>query len=179
VRQSAASSLASFPGSGVAAALRALTNSDSSYIVRGAALIALAKVDPAAAEPAIHEALHRDSWLDLERTAGVRALADVPTEAAWDTLLTFLAPSVVRETREAAIQSLLSRAQGREAELAQALVPVLDAPDFYSRADAAAALGRLKQAASIAPLEARRKIEAESRVINAIDAAIAEIRAAQ
>jgi aminopeptidase N len=179
VRQSAASSLASFPGSGVVAALRALTSTDSSYIVRGAALIALAKVDPAAAEPAIHEALHRDSWLDLERTAGVRALADVPTEAAWDTLLTFLAPSVVRETREAAIQSLLSRAQGREAELAQALVPVLDAPDFYSRADAAAALGRLKQAASIAPLEARRKIEAESRVINAIDAAIAEIRAAQ
>ncbi|HEX6966905.1 MAG TPA: M1 family aminopeptidase [Gemmatimonadaceae bacterium] len=179
VRQAAASSLASFPGPDVVSALRGRTNTDSSYFVRGAALIALAKVDPTAATPAINEALHRDSWLDIARTAGVRALAYVPTEAAWDTLLTFLAPSVVRETREAAIASLLARSKGREAALAQALVPVLDAPDFYSRVDAAVALGRLKQAASIAPLEARRKVEAESRVINAIDAAVAEIRAAQ
>jgi len=176
VRQAAASSLAAFTGAGVGDALRALVGADSSYIVRGAALIALAQVDPTSATPAIGEALRHESWLDIERTAAVRALAFVPTEAAWDTLLTFLAPATVRETREAAIASLLARSKGREAELAQALVPVLNAPDFYSRADAAAALGQLKQPSSIAPLEVRRQVEAESRVINAIDAAIAEIR---
>ena len=176
VRQAAASSLSAFTGGGVVEALRALVRADSSYFVRGSALIALAQVDPTSATPAIDEALRHDSWLDIERTEAVRALAFVPTEAAWDTLLTFLAPSRVRETREAAIASLLARSKGREAELAQALVPVLNAPDFYSRADAAAALGQLEQPSSIAPLEARRRVEAESRVINAIDAAIAEIR---
>jgi HEAT repeat protein len=65
---------------------------------------------------------------------------------------------------------------GRQADAAAAIEPVLDAPDFYSRASAAQALGTLGQESSLPALEARRKAEAESRVINAIDAAAKEIR---
>ncbi|HEY9450356.1 MAG TPA: HEAT repeat domain-containing protein, partial [Gemmatimonadaceae bacterium] len=152
---------------------------DSSLRVRGAALISYARVDAPAALPVIRETLGRDSWLDIERTSAVSALAFVDTPEAWDMLLPYLAATVDRHTRQAAIAALVARAEagGREADAAAAMEPVLNAPDFYSRAAAAQALGKLGQPSSIPALEARRRVEAESRVINAIDAAAAEIRA--
>jgi aminopeptidase N len=176
VRQSAASALAAFPGASAVRALSTLSQSDSSYYVRGDALVTLAKLSPDAAAPAIQRALQQDSWLEITRTSAVQALAFVPTPAAWTTLLGLLDPSTDPRVRLAAIGSLLARSSGHEAELAHALVPVLDAPDFTSRATAALALGQLGQRTSIAPLEARRAKEAESRVINAIDAALEAIR---
>jgi HEAT repeat protein len=93
-------------------------------------------------------------------------------------LLPYLAFSVDRHTRQAAIGTLTAIAikSGRQAEAAAAIQPVLGAPDFYSRASAAEALGELGQESSLPALEARRKVEAESRVINAIDAAAKQIR---
>jgi aminopeptidase N len=176
VRQSAASTLAAFPGARTVRALQTLAESDSSYYVRGDALVALARVSPDAAAPAIDRALQLDSWLEITRTSAAQALAFVPTPRAWTTLLGLLEPSTDSRVRLAAIGSLLARSSGHEAELAHALVPVLDAPDFTLRAAAAQALGQLGQRASIAPLEARRAVEAESRVINVIDAALEAIR---
>jgi aminopeptidase N len=178
VRESAATSLASFPGDRVDARLGELARMDSSLFVRGAALVSFARVDPREALPAIRETLQRDSWLDIERTSAVRALEFVDTPEAWSMLLPWLALSVDRHTRQAAIATLTAKAvkSGRQADAAAAIEPVLDAPDFYSRASAAEALGTLGQESSLPALEARRKVEAESRVINAIDAAAKEIR---
>jgi hypothetical protein len=102
----------------------------------------------------------------------------VDTPEAWNMLLPYLAFSADRHTRQAAIATLTAKAvkNGRQADAAAAVQPVLDAPDFYSRASATEALGTLGQASSLPALEARRKVEAESRVINAIDAAAKEIR---
>lgn len=93
-------------------------------------------------------------------------------------LLPYLANGADRHTRQAAIATLTSKAvkDGRQASAAAAIEPVLDAPDFYSRASAAQALGTLGQESSLPALEGRLKVEAESRVINAIDAAAKEIR---
>jgi aminopeptidase N len=178
VRESAAGSLAAFPGDGVEARLRELARSDSSLFVRGAALVSYARMAPAEALPVIRETLQRDSWLDIERTSAVRALEFVDTPEAWSMLLPYLASSVDRHTRQAAIATLTAKAvkSGRQADAAAAIQPVLDAPDFYSRASAAQALGTLGEESSLPALEARRKVEAESRVINAIDAAAKEIR---
>ena len=178
VRESAATSLAAFSGERVEARLRDLARGDSSLFVRGAALGSYAQLDPSAAFAVIRETLERDSWLDIERTSGVLALEFVDTPEAWNMLLPYLAFTTDRHTRQAAIATLTAKARkdGRQADAAVAIAPVLDAPDFYSRASAAQALGALGQEASLPALEARLKVEAESRVINAIDAAAKEIR---
>jgi aminopeptidase N len=178
VRERAAGSLASFPGDSVDARLGELARMDSSLFVRGAALVGYAQIAPRDALPVIRETLQRDSWLDIERTSAVRALGYVDSPVAWNMLLPWLAFSVDRHTRQAAIATLTAKAvkSGRQADAAAAIEPVLDAPDFYSRASAAEALGTLGQESSLPALEARRKVEAESRVINAIDAAAKAIR---
>jgi HEAT repeat protein len=79
--------------------------------------------------------------------------------------------------RTAAISTLVRRAKGREAEAARAIEPLLNEEgDLYVRQAAANALGELKQPSSVPALEARRRVEAESRVANDIDAAIQAIR---
>ena len=178
VRESAAASLAAFPGERVESQLGELARGDSSLFVRGAALRSYARLDPSAAITVIREALTRDSWLDIERTSAVLALEFVDTPEAWNMLLPYLAFTSDRHTRQAAIATLAGKAakNGRQADAAAAIEPVLQAPDFYSRATAARALGALGQESSLPALEARRKVEAESRVINAIDAAAKEIR---
>ncbi|HEY9427193.1 MAG TPA: M1 family aminopeptidase [Gemmatimonadaceae bacterium] len=178
VRESAAGSLSAFPGDSVEARLRELARSDSSLFVRGAALVSYARIAPSEAVAVIRETLQRDSWLDIERTSAVQALQYVDTPEAWNMLLPYLAFSVDRHTRQSAIASLTAKAMkdGRRADAAAAIEPVLGAPDFYSRASAAQALGTLGRESSLAALEARLKVEAESRVINAIDAAAKEIR---
>lgn len=178
VRERAARSLGAFPGERSAARLKELASADSSLFVRGAALGSYARLDPAGAIPVIRETLARDSWLDVERTSAVRALGAVDSPEAWDMLVPYLSLSVHRNTRQAAVASLVERAEktGRQADAAAAIEPVLGAADFYSRAAAARALGALGQESSIAALEARRRVEAESRVINAIDAAAEAIR---
>ena len=156
--------------------LRELVRSDSSAYVRGAALVAYATISPDDAFALIEPVLARDSWRDVERTAAVNALARIDTPVAWSQTVRFLAPGTSRETRETAIESLVARAAGREAELATAIAPLLNADDLFIRIAAAAALGRLGQRASIPALEARQSIEAESRVINVILGALAALR---
>ncbi len=176
VRQSAAASLGKFSGDAVVARLAELARGDASLYVRGAAVDSYARVAPEPALAAIREMLTEDSWLDLSRTAGVTALRRIDAPEAYDILLRSLADNTARATRQAAIQSLVAKAQGREAELATRLEPLLRANDIYVRQTTATALGRLGQESSVPALEARREGEPESRVVNAIDAALAAIR---
>ncbi len=74
VRTRAAHVLGAFPGADTEDRLRELV-SDSSRFVRGAALIALAKLDTAAAVPLIEAALTHPSWNDIERHGALQALA--------------------------------------------------------------------------------------------------------
>ena len=176
VRESAATSLAAFSGERVEARLRDLARSDSSLFVRGAALGAYAQLDPSSAFVVIRETLTR-FLARHQRTSGVRSLEFVDTPEAWNMLLPYLAFTTDRHTRQAAIATLTAKAMkdGRQPDAAAAIAPVLDAPDFYSRASAAQALGALGQETSLCRrLKARLKVEAESRVINAIDAAAKE-----
>ena len=179
VREAAATALRTFRGPAVLRRLRELAAGDSSLFVRGAALGSYAAVDTAAAMSAITAALGRDSWRDLERTQAVAALELVGPAQGWGPALRFLAPGTIRETRQAAVHTLLALAAGdtaRTAELVPALLPLLDADDLFVRQTAANALGQLGQPSSVAALERRRRVEAESRVINEIDAAVEAIR---
>ena len=176
VREAVPELLAALGPGALAGRMEALI-ADSSLFVRGAAVYALAGVDSAAAMPLIRRMLTEDSWMDLTRTEAVTALGFIDTPEAWTLLASQLAPATRRETRRTAIAALLGRAAGREAELAAALAPLVGTGDLFIRLDAVQALGRLGQPESIAVLEARRQVEADSRVVDAIDAALAALRA--
>jgi aminopeptidase N len=180
VREQAARSLGRFArAAGVPERLRELATADPSLYVRGAALAADAAVAGSGALPTITRALARDSWLDLERRQGVTALQGVGAADGWALAKAYLAPGTSRETRRAAIATLLLFARAdsaRGGELAAALALLLDADDLFIRQSAAAALGELGQPTSVGALEARRAVEAESRVINEIDAALRALR---
>ena len=139
--------------------------------------MALAALDGDAALDVITSALASNSWLDLSRTQAVTALGTINSPTSIPTLMRYIGTGTARNTRVAAIDALTARAAGHEAEVAAALEPLLKVDDdIFIRSEAAGALGELKQQSSVAALEARRKVEAESRVINAIDAALAAIR---
>ena len=156
--------------------LRTVASTDSSRYVRGAALVAYAQLDSAGALALIEPALARASWLDIERTSALEALAELRSPEAWTILLRHLAPGGSRAVRLAAIGALVRAAGGRQPELAAALAPLLDADDLFIRSASARALGTLGQQASIVALEARLAVEAESRVINVIRGALASLR---
>jgi hypothetical protein len=54
-------------------------------------------------------------------------------------------------------------------------VPFLNDDDMFVRASVADALGRLGATSSIAPLQARRTIEGQGRVVESIDRAMAKL----
>ena len=177
VRQAALRTLAAVHSSAAAARAREAATNDPSLINRGTALMTLAALDGDAALDVIKSALASDSWLDLSRTQAVTALGTIDSPTSIPTLMRYLGAGTARNTRVAAIDALAARAAGHEAEVAAAIEPLLNVDDdIFVRIEAAGALGELKQQSSIAALEARRKVEAESRVINTIDAALAAIR---
>jgi aminopeptidase N len=156
--------------------LHDIYQSDSSLYVRGAALVALAGVDTAAALPLIHDALTHDSWIDILRTQGLRALAITRSPEAFQTAEAYLGPQTMRQTRLAAISLLVATATGREGDAAGRLVPLLNDDDLFVRAGVADALGRLRALGSLGPLQARRAVEADGRVVQSLDAAITALQ---
>ena len=177
VRQSALKALVAVHSSAAASRAREAATTDSSLINRGVALQTLAALDGSAALGVIKSSLSVASWLDLSRTQAVTALGAIDSPESMPILMRYLGSTTSRNTRVAAIEALAARAAGHEAAVAAAIEPLLGVDDdIFVRLEAANVLGELKQRTSVAALEARRKVEAESRVINAIDASLAAIR---
>ncbi len=144
--------------------------------MRADALFAYAALDPAGTMPAIRDALSRDSWLDITRAGAISALRKANPDSAWTLLPTFPARRYQLPARATALSSLLAIGRGREAEVARMVEPLLDDPDLRLRIFVAPVLGSQGRQASVDALVARRKIEPESRVINAIDEALEQLR---
>ncbi len=177
VRQAALRGLVAVHSDASAARAREAATGDSSLINRGTALQTLAALDPAAALDVAKSALATSSWLDLARTAAVTAIGTIDSPESMPILMRYLGAGTSRNTRVAAIDALTARAGGAEADVAAAIEPLLNVDDdIFVRIEAARALGELKQRSSIGALEGRRKVEAEGRVINTIDASLAAIR---
>jgi aminopeptidase N len=175
VRREAATSLASVRTGAASSRARELATSDPSLLVQGAALLTVGSLDGPRALDLIRTALARDSWRDLSRTYGVRALATLDAPETMPLLTPFLASTTSRNTRVAAIDAFVKRSKGHQAEVAATIVPLLNADDLFVRGAAATALGRLGQSSAVGALQARKRIEAESRVVNLIDAALANL----
>jgi aminopeptidase N len=152
---------------------------DSSLYVRGTTLRMLATVDTAAAMPLIRAAIGRSSWTDIERTQALLALGNIDTPEALTLAEGCLAPGTPRSARRGALIVLVTLATRHGAggeQVAAMIAPLLNDPDLEIRLDAANALGRLGLAASASALQARRSVEAEGRVLQAIDNALTALR---
>lgn len=176
VRAAAATALGSVRTASARARARDVAVSDASLVVRGNALVSMAQLEGADALDVIRPALNRNSWRDLIRHDAIRALGEIGAPDAVPMIARYLTDSTSRATRVAAIDALVKQARGREAEVASTVTPLLDAPDLFVRVAVANALGKLGQPGSVAPLERRRRVEPESRVVNRIDAALATLR---
>ena len=119
--------------------------------------------------------------------AALRAARNPSSHESWETAKHFLtAPGFGRGVRQAAMRGLgvgvfMSRipfddsGPRKAAELVALLTPFLADPDPTNRLAAARELGSAKIPASIAALEARKKVEQDARVLTEIDGALREI----
>jgi aminopeptidase N len=180
VRSAAAKALGALGHGGptVTAALQERVTKDTSLFARGRALEALAQVDTAAAMPLIHTALTEDSWTDIERVDALRALRLTQSPDAFGEASRLVGSGSSRFARLAAIGVLVASARetSRQDSAAAELSPFLDDPDLFVREAVAQSLGALAAKSSESALESRKRVEAEGRVLSAIDDALSAIR---
>lgn len=165
----------------VVVSLKELVAGDSSLYVRGNALQALAKLDTGAAMPMIRTALGVDSWTDMERTSALRALSLTHSPDAFTLCSHLVARGGSAFARLAAMETLVKSARetGRQSDAAAELAPFLDDPDLFIREAVARSLGSLDVPSSTGALESRKRVEAEGRVLTAIDDALTAIHSSK
>ncbi|MDQ6831517.1 MAG: HEAT repeat domain-containing protein [Gemmatimonadota bacterium] len=176
VRRAVVVALRGYPGVFTYTRLRVMALADLSWFVRADALAGYAKLMGERALPDIRTYLERDSWLDLARAGALTALKEVSQATAWEILPKYTSGLFSRSARTAAFDALMAQRKGKEQQLAQLLEPLLADDDLFIRITVAQSLGTLGMKSSVPALEARRKAEPESRVVNAIDAALAELK---
>jgi aminopeptidase N len=172
VREAAALALARATGSPEAVSrLRAIATGDRSWWVRAAAMRAIVDVDSVVAMDVARELLRRNEWRDLARVAALEGLARIRSPESRAFILEHIGEGA-RPGRVAAINALAAHGTRGDTAITRVLVPMLDDPDSFVRAAVAGALARLGDASSLAALRARRAVEQEPRVQNAIDQAV-------
>jgi HEAT repeat protein len=172
VREAAALALARATGNTDAASrLRAMATGDRSWWVRAAAMRAIVGVDSAVALDVARDLLRREEWRDLPRAAALEGLARIRSPESRALIIEHLSDGA-RPGRIAAINALAAHGGRGDTASVRILEPLLDDEDPFIRAAVAGALGRLGTASTIVRLQARRAVEQEARVRNALDQAV-------
>ncbi len=156
VRRAAAHALGSFKNDReVASALLAPAQHDSSYFVQSAALEALGKSGDARAFDVLIDALGGTSWNATVQAGAAHGLAELADERSADALLAVVKSGHEEHLRRAALSALARLAERREDRRTLVLENIhaaLDEPMFLLRISAIAALERLADPRSVAPL---------------------------
>ena len=172
VREAAALALADAAGNADALGrLRALATNDRSWWVRAAAMRALVDVDSAVALEVAQDMVRHREWRDLARVAALEALARIHSSESRALIVEHLGEGA-RAGRVAAIEALAAQSARGDTAASRMLEPLLQDSDPFIRAAAATALGRVGDATAVAALRARRSLEQEPRVRNALDQAV-------
>lgn len=172
VREAAALALARAARNADAASrLRSLATGDRSWWVRAAAMRAIVGVDSAVALDVARDLLRREAWRDLPRVAALEGLARIRSVESRALIVEHLRDGA-RPGRIAAINALAAHGGRGDTAALRSLEPLLDDEDPFIRAAVAGALGRVGSPSTIARLQARRAVEQEVRVRNALDQAV-------
>ena len=172
VREAAALALARAVGNADALSrLRALASNDRSWWVRAAAMRAIATVDSAVALEVARDMVEHHEWRDLARVAALEALTRIHSPESRALIAEQLGDGG-RAGRVAAIEALTAQSARGDTATSHRLQPLLDDADPFIRAAAAGALGRVGDPTAVTALRARRALEQEPRVRNALDQAM-------
>jgi aminopeptidase N len=118
----------------------------------------------------------RDSWRQLIRQACIDGFVELRDERAFEHLLKATKYGAAQQSRQfatAAVGRLGAHFEGRTSELTDALVPLLDDPDFRVRVAAANALKALKDSEHLDELDRMAERELDGRGVRAArDAAL-------
>jgi HEAT repeat protein len=180
------------------ARLRELAESDPDTNVRRAATRTLGMISrPAAAmglgptlpgAPTPAPGAGAAKMTDAEALRALEEASETMSPTQWETARRLLtAPGYDRRVRQAAMRALGVTvfmasagapgmpADAKASELVTLLAPFLSDPDPTTRLAAARELESAKIPAAVAALEARKRVEADARVLDAIDHALREI----
>lgn len=176
-RIAAVTSLSRYRGDAVLGTLRHAFSADSSYMVAAAALRSLAIADSAGRTGYCEQALQRNSYNEVIRSAGLSILADVGDENALRLIQSYTRYGVDRNLRIQAVNILSSVWKSRK-EIVAYLQGMLSDPSFHVRRAVMDNLGTIGDAGSLDALQKSAEREADSRLVKAARDAIAKIKQA-
>jgi aminopeptidase N len=178
VRTAAVTSMGKLHTAAVLATLHHAFEKDSSYGVAAAALRSLVRADSVNLKTYCAAALQRSSRNEMIRSAAIQSLAHVGDDEALGTVLSYTRYGVDRNIRIECVNTLASTWKTRD-EVVSHLIRMLADPSFHVRRSVINALGNIRNARALEPLQQRMVIETDTRVVKDVRDAVEKIQLAQ
>lgn len=186
VRTAVFKALASFPErKDLIPVLRKTLETDESYATRAAAATALGRMRGSRNEvaPILMQALSQPSYQDSVRGAAIKGLAELGAPQAYEQALKLSRYGAPFESRDEAVDALMTLAHTgtaeRKQEIRKHLEGLLDDPDYTFRAHLFSAVGGLGDPDSLPALERTLRAEAQMQQKIKVEAAIRDLRSRQ
>ena len=151
--------------------LQELYTNNKNYFVKAAVVSSIASIDSAKAQPIINNALNSNSYNNILMEAGLRTLAKINPEKAFNTALKFSKygqPNSLRLTATHMIVQL----DTSKSNVLNLLKKYAADPLIWVRMQAVEDIGKMGSLSDIAFLKKRKGLEVDGRIIDAIDEAI-------
>lgn len=162
--------------------LRKALESDESYATRAAAATALGKMRASRDEvaPLLVQALSQSSYQDSVRGDAIKALAELNAPQAYEQALKLSRYGAPFESRDDAVDALVTLAASapaeRKQEIRRHLEGFLDDPDYVFRSHLFGAVGNLGDPASLPALERSLRGEAQMQQKLRVEAGLRSLR---
>ncbi len=175
VQQRAITSLGEFKADGrIEDLLTKIFYDRSNYFVRAAAVTAFASVDSVKALHVIYTALDRDSYHEVLRTTGLRALMKVKPRMAHEIAVNYSKYGSPEDLRTAGVSTLITLGVDT-AQTVSLLSKYASDPYIWIRAESLMGLGKLGNKSVIPLLEERAREESDGRLVAMARRAIRQI----
>ena len=151
--------------------LQELYTNNKNYFVKAAVVSSIASIDSAKAQPIINNALNSNSYNNILMEAGLRTLAKINPEKAFNTALKFSKygqPNILRLTATHMVVQL----DTSKSNVLNLLKKYAADPLIWVRMQAVEDIGKMGSLSDIAFLKKRKGLEVDGRIIDAIDEAI-------
>ncbi len=166
--------LGKYSGDDVFDKLNSLYAGSKNYFVKAAVVSSIASIDSVKAQPIIDSALVTNSYQNIIKEAGLRALIKINPKKAFSTALDFARYGQPDGLRATAI-GLIARLDTSKIDALNLLKKYAADPYIWVRMQAVAGIGKIGTVKDIPFLEDRDKQETDGRIIKAIDEAVDSI----
>lgn len=151
--------------------LQELYTNSKNYFVKAAVVSSIASIDSAKAQPIVNNALNSNSYHSILMEAGLKALAKINPEKAFNTALKFSNYGQPNSLRLTAVRMIVQLDTSKSNAL-NLLKKYAADPLIWVRMQAVVGIGEMGSLSDIAFLKKRKGLEVDGRIIDAIDEAI-------